>query len=180
MLITVLALAGLLGCSSDDGESADEGPPSTSEAVPATLPDDVEAGSGQLVLDGQAYVLSVRSCALDPVTDPATGVTTEASVDADEQLGLVVSVTRSATEGDLRTVTDTVSVLDADGELVEASRADVGGRYLDLLVEGALGPLLQIEGDLITGEGVFGPPGARPGDPSAVEGSLILRCPPPR
>jgi len=168
-----------LACSDDDGPGAGDGgggPPTTAARVPATLPGDVEAGAGRLVLDGQAYALRVRSCQLQPVTDPDTGVTTELAVDADDELGVAVSITRSSTEGDRRTVTDTISVADPGGGLVEAQRVDAGGRYIDLLVEGPLEPLLAVDGAVVTGDGVFGPPGAAAGDPALLEGAVIVRC----
>lgn len=166
-----------MACSDDDG-SDDSGAPTTGPDVPATLPEDVEPGTGRLVLDGEAFALQVRSCAVDPVTDPATGVTTEIAVDADDGLGVLVSVTRSAVEGDLRTVTDTISVVDPGGGLTEAQRIDRSGTYFDLRVEGPLEPLLAIDGSLVTGEGVFGPAGSVVGDPGLVEGGVIVRCPP--
>ena len=177
----LLALAATLvgvvvaGCDGDDDAG---GPPTSAEPVPATLPDDVEVGAGRLVLDGRAYALQVRSCSLQPVTDPATGVTTDLSIDADDGLGVSVSVTRSTVEGDLRTITDTISVADPDGGLTESQRIDRSGTYLDLRADGAIQPLLEIDGELVSAEGVFGPVGSVAGDPGLVEGGVVLRCPP--
>lgn len=181
--LLALATAAVLasGCADDgdgqDGDAGETGPPTTGEPSPATLPGDAQAGRGQLVLGGQAYALTVRSCSLQPTTDPATGVTTEVAIDADDELGVAVSITRAATEGDLRTVTDTVTVVDPDGGLTEAQRADRSGTYLDLRVDGPLTPLLTVEGTLVRGEGVFGPAGSRAGDPSLLEGGVVVRCP---
>ena len=177
----VVTLGGVAACTGGDGSGDDTGgTPTTGLPVAATLPPatEVAAGSGWLVLDGAGFVLEVRSCVLEPVTDPETGVTTDLTIDADDGLGTAVLITRSTTQGDVATVTDTVAVVHDDGELMEANRADVNGRYIDLLAEGALQPLLGVEGDLVTAAGVFGPRGARPGDPGLVEGSLIVRCPP--
>jgi hypothetical protein len=176
----LLLAAALLGACSDDGEEgAEDGPPTTAERVDATLPPahDVAAGEGVLVLDGRASALDVRACALTPTVDPTTQVSTDLAIDADDGLGVAVSLTRSTAPGDVPTVSDRVTVV-ADGVVTEANRAEVGGRFIDLLAEGALTPLITIDGEVVSAEGVFGPPGARPGDASAVEGSLLLRCPP--
>ena len=172
------AAVALAGCSDDGGDGDAGQPPITGEPTPATLPDDVDPGTGMLVLDGDGYQLDVRECTLVPSTDPATGVTTDLAIDADDGLGLAVSITRTTTQGDVPTVNDTVTVVDPEGTVQEANRADIDGRIVDLLAEGALTPLLTVDGDLVTGSGVFGPRGARPGDEGLVEGSLIVRCPP--
>jgi hypothetical protein len=179
LLVLAVACALLAACSDDGGDGdGDEGAPVTGASVPATLPDDVDPGTGMLVLDGSGYVLEVRSCTLVPTTDAATGVTTDLAIDADDSLGLAVSVTRTTTQGDVPTVNDTVTVVQPDGAVQEANRAQVDGRIVDLLAEGALTPMLTVDGDLVTGSGVFGPRGARPGDAGLVEGSLIVRCRP--
>jgi hypothetical protein len=165
-------------CSDDgDGDGAEQ-PPTTGEPTPATLPDDVEPGAGMLVLDGDGYQLDVRECTLSPTTDPETSVTTDLAIDADDGLGVAVSITRTTTQGAVSTVNDTVTVVDPDGNVQEANRADIDGRIVDLLAEGALTPMLSVEGDVVSGSGVFGPRGARPGDEGLVEGSLIVRCRP--
>jgi hypothetical protein len=179
--VVVVAVVALASCSDDGGDGGDAGgeaPPTTGETAPATLPDDVEAGTAVLVLDGVGYPLEVRACALAPTTDPATGVTTDLAIDAEDSLGVAVSISRTTTQGDVPTVNDTVSVVQPDGTVLEANRAEVNGRFVDLLAEGALTPLLTVDGDVVSGSGVFGPPGARPGDEGLVEGSLIVRCPP--
>jgi hypothetical protein len=170
----------LLACSDDGGDTADPDDPATSpeDTTPATLPDEVEVGRGAMVIDGNAYVLTVRACDLEPATDPETGVTTELTVDADDGVGTSVSVTRSVTQGDVPSTTDTISVADTAGNALVASRAEVNGRFVDLLAEGALAPMLDVEGDVVTGEGVLGPQGARPGTPGVVDVSVLLSCPP--
>jgi hypothetical protein len=175
----VLAAVVLGACSEGGGDGADDGPPTTGERVDATLPpaDDVAAGEGVLVLDGRAYALDVRACTLTPTVDPTTQVSTELAIDADDGLGTAVSLTRSVAPGDVPTVSDRATVV-SDGVVTEANRAEVAGRFIDLLAEGALTPLISVDGDVVSVDGVFGPPGARPGDASAVEGSLVLRCPP--
>lgn len=173
----VLAMAACGGGKGDD----EPGPSSSVLLTPATLPDDVEAGTGRLVLDGEATLLTVRSCVLDAVTDEETGTVTELAIDADDGIALAVSLTRTTTPGDVPTVGDVITVADQVGstpEILEAERAETGGRFIDLLAEGALVPLLEIDGELVRGEGVFGPPGARAGAEGVVEGSLIVRCPP--
>jgi hypothetical protein len=176
----ILLAAGLLAACSDDGGGASEdGPPTTGVRVDATLPpiDDVAAGEGALVLDGRAYALDIRVCTLAPAVDPTTQISTELAIDADDELGVAVSLTRSVAPGDVPTVSDRVTIV-VDGVVAEANRAEVNGRFIDLFAEGALTPLISVDGEVVTAEGVFGPPGARPGDPGLVEGSLVLRCQP--
>ena len=64
------------------------------------------------------------------------------------------------------TVNDTVSVVQPDGTVLEANRAEVNGRFVDLLAR-APTPLLTVDGDVVSGSGVFRPPepdlGTRPG-----------------
>src|SRR5690606_22144108 len=124
------------------------------------------------------YVVTVRECSLEPSTDPDTGVTTELTVDADDGVGTSVSVTRSVTQGAVASTTDTITVGDVAGNVLVANRVDAGGRIIDLLAEGALTPRLSVDGDVVAGEGVLGPPGARPGDPLVRDVSVLLRCPP--
>lgn len=181
---SLLLAAGLatssLACG-DDGEGADPDDPAvtTEDTTPATLPEEVEAGRGAMVVDGSAYVLTVRACDLEPTTDPDTGVTTQLTVDADDGVGTSVSVSRSVTQGAVPSTTDTITVADAAGNALVASRADIGGgRFVDLLAEGAITPMLSVEGELVRGEGVLGPQGARPGDPTARDVSVLVRCPP--
>jgi hypothetical protein len=170
--------AALLACS-DDGGSADPDDPSatTTDTTPATLPEGVDEGRGAMVVDGSAYVLTVHACSLEPVTDPATGVTTELTVDADDGVGTSVAVSRTVTQGDVPSTTDTITVSDAAGNSMVASRAEINGRFVDLLAEGALSPMLTLDGEVVSGEGVLGPPGARPGDPAARDVSVLLSCP---
>jgi hypothetical protein len=173
------ALATALLACSDDGGSADPDDPSatTTDTTPATLPEEVEVGRGAMVIDGNAYVLTVGACSLESVTDPATGVTTELTVDAADGVGTTVSVSRTITEGAVPSTTDTITVADATGNSMVASRAEIDGRFVDLLAEGALVPMLSVDGDIVSGEGVLGPPGARPGDPAARDVSVLLSCP---
>ena len=179
MALASLALVAAVAACSDGG---DDEPAPTTATTPASLPDDVDAGTGMLLLDGERTLLTVRECALTPVTDPATGVVTELAVDADDGISLAVSITRSSTPGDVPTVTDVITLADQTDpdapEVTEAERAETGGRYIDLLTEGAISPLLTVDGELITADGTFGPLGARPGAEGVVEGSLIVRCPP--
>jgi hypothetical protein len=181
LLLAGVLAASLLACSDDGGDAVDPDDPTGStpeDTTPATLPEEVEAGRGAMVVDGSAYVLTVRACSLEPVTDPETGVTTELTVDADDGVGTSVSLTRSVTQGAVPSTTDTVTVADTAGNAMVASRAEIDGRFVDLLAEGALTPMLDVDGDVVSGDGVLGPPGARPGDPAARDVSVLLRCPP--
>ena len=181
LLLAGVLAASLLACSDDGGEAADPDDPAAStpeDTTPATLPDEVDAGRGAMVVDGGAYVLTVRECTLEPSTDPATGVTTVFTADADDGVGTSVSVTRSITQGDVPSTTDSITVADTAGNALVASRAEVNGRFVDLLVDGALAPMLSVDGDVVSGEGVLGPQGARPGTPGVVDVSVLLSCPP--
>ena len=177
-----LTAAVMLGCSGgDDGGVGDDGggeEPAGSTSAPPTVPTDADAGLAYLVLGGELHLLQVRSCALEPVVDPATGITTEVAIDADAGADLAVSVTRQSFTAAVLTVTDRIQVASADGTVLESSRAETGGRFHDVRAPGALAPLFSVEGDLVTGAGVFGPPGSTDGDPGLEEGSLTLRCPP--
>lgn len=180
LLLAVALTASLVACG-DDGDDLDPDDPAnstTADTTPATLPEEVEAGRGAMVVDGSAYVLTVRECDLDSTTDPDTGVTTEVLVDADDGVGTSVSVTRAVTEGAVPSTTDTITVGDVAGNVLVANRVEAGGRIIDLLAEGALTPMLSVDGDVVAGEGVLGPPGARPGDPTVRDVSVLLRCPP--
>lgn len=178
--LLLLLLAAGAGCAGgDDQRDAGDGgaAPTTAERGPVTVPDDVDPGVGHLVLDGERTLLQVRSCALEPTTDPATGVTTELAIDADDGVSVAVSVTRSTFTGDLPTTTDEVLVA-RDGALAfEAERADRSGTILDVRAPGALSPLLEVDGTRVSAAGIFGPTGSRDGDAGLVEGSLVLRCP---
>ena len=55
------------------------------------------------------------------------------------------------------TVNDTVSVVQPDGTVLEANRAEVNGRFVDLR-GGRATPLLTVDGDVVSGSGVFRPP----------------------
>ena len=57
-------------------------------------------------------------------------------------------LTRSVTEGDVPSTTDTITVADAAGNFMVASRADINGRIVDLLADGALVPMLTVDGDV--------------------------------
>lgn len=175
------ATALLAACSGgDDGGDAGDGDgaaPVDDPGAPVTIPDDADAGIGYLVLDGEPTLLFVRDCALDPVTDPATGVTTELAVDLDDEVARSVSITRSSFGGDLPTTTDEILVADNGAITLDSTRIDRSGTLLDLRAPGALEPLFEVDGTLIRASGVFGPPGSQDGDPGLVEGSLLLRCP---
>lgn len=154
-------------------------PPTTADPdTPATMPAEVEAGRAYLVLDGELGVLSVTACALDPVPDPATGVTTVLSASAEDGTGRTVEVRRSRVELGVPTTTDTVTVTDAEGT-VEASRADLGGRQIDLRLDNPVGALLELDEETgtIAAIGVFGPAGSLLGEPGLLDGELLLRCP---
>ena len=172
----VLALA---ACGGDDDDGDSSGPPTTAaEQPPATLPEEVDAGRGAMVLDGEGAVLTVTSCDLEPSTDPATGVTTELAVQANDGTRRV-DIVRSSFTADVPTVTDTISVIDADESVLESSRVDRDGLLLDIRLENPVGPLLDVDADagLVHGEGVFGPVGGTTGDAENVDGELLLRCP---
>lgn len=180
-LVGLVVAGALLGsCSDDGGGDGDDGATEGTVVdpdVPVTLPEDADPGIGYLVLDGEPTLLFVRTCEMEPVLDPATGVTTELVVDLDDQISRAVSLTRSSIGGDLPTTTDEVLVADDDVITLDASRADRSGTLLDLRAPGALEPLFEIEGTLVRATGVFGPPSSRAGDAGLVEGSILLRCP---
>ena len=167
----------LVACGSDDDDPAPSS--TTAELVPATLPAEVDAGRGVLVLGGEANVLTVTACAFDPVLDPATGVTTEVTVAAQDGVGRTVDVVRSSFTADVPTVTDTITIADETGAALESSRADAAGRQIDLRVPNAVGSLLEIDAaaGTVRAAGVFGPVGGTGDDPENVEGELLLRCP---
>lgn len=175
--LSFLALLVAVGCGGDDGRS--EGPPTTAIPTPATLPDEVEPGRGFLVLDGESALLTVTDCALESTTDPATGVTTELRVSAEDAFGRLVDVVRSSFTADVPTVTDTVTISDPTGEVLESSRADRDGLQIDLRLDNPVGPLLEVDPDTgtILADGVFGPVGGAPDDPANVDGKLLVRCP---
>jgi hypothetical protein len=170
------AAAALLLVAACGGGGDEDAAPSTTGG-PVTVPEDAEAGLGFLVLDGDPTLLQVRSCTFEPVTDPATGVTTELAIDLDDSVAIAVSLTRSSFPGDLPTTTDEVLIA-RDGALAfEAERADRSGTIIDIREPGAIAPLITVDDGLVTASGVFGPVGARAGDEGLVEGSLTLRCP---
>ena len=173
----VVAGALLVACSDGGGDDPEAG--LVDPDVPVTLPpaDEVDPGIGYLVLDGEPTLLFVRTCELEPVLDPATGVTTELLVDLDDQIARAVSLTRSSFDADLPTTNDEILVADDDVITLDSTRADRSGTMLDLRAPGALEPLFEIDGTLVRVTGVFGPPGSQDGDPGLVEGSLLLRCP---
>lgn len=176
---TGLVAAGvLLGACSGGGSADGDGAGTTVDPdVPVTLPDDADPGIGYLVLDGEPTLLLVRACELEPVFDAATGVTTELAIDLDDQVARAVSITRSATGGDLATTTDEILVADEDVITLDATRIDRSGTMLDLRAPGSLEPLLEVDGTLVRAAGVFGPPGSRAGDAGLREGSILVRCP---
>jgi hypothetical protein len=176
-LAAVLLAASLLACGGDDDDDADDTTPPDGATV--TVPADADPGVGYLVLDGEPYLLTVRDCALDPVTaaDPASGVTTEIEVAADDGVTRNVAITRRTVPGDVPTTTDNITIA-VDGEVVaESQRIDIAGNYQDLRAPGVLEPLLAVDDGLVTARGVFGPLGSVNGDEGLVEGSLTLRCP---
>jgi hypothetical protein len=173
-LTGLVAAGAALGACSDGG--GDEPPPVDPDA-PVTIPDEVDAGIGYLVLDGEPTLLFVRACALEPVLDPATGVTTDLAIDLDDEIARAVSLTRSSFDADLPTTSDEILVADDDVITLDSTRIDRSGTVLDLRAPGALEPLIEVDGDVVRASGVFGPPGSQEGDAGLVEGSLLLRCP---
>lgn len=171
------ALALLVACSDDGGDAAPGAPTTAADRPPATLPDAVEPGDGAMVLDGEPSVLTVAACTLEPATDEATNVTTQLAVTATDGTGRTVELSRTSFTADAPTVTDTVVVTEPNGTTIESSRVDADGRLLDLRLENPVGRLIDVDGDLVRAEGVFGAPGARgPGD-GDVDGEIVLRCP---
>jgi hypothetical protein len=161
----------------DDGAEPPATTGTTAPPTPGTLPDNVEPGRGALVLDGELAVLTVTNCTTQPTTDATTGVVTELTAAASDGTRLV-DVVRSSFTTNVTTVTDTIRVTDPDGTVLESSRAEVGGRQIDLRLENPVGPLLQAgAGGRIEAAGVFGPPDGVAGDPGNVDGELLLRCP---
>lgn len=163
------------GCGDDTDPPTD--PPTTATVTAATLPTDVDPGRGALVLDGHATVLRVTSCALEPTTDAATGVTTELAVAAEDGTGLTVDLARSSFTADVPTVTDTVVVTDETGTVLESSRVDRDGLLIDLRLSNPVGALIDVDAGVIRADGVFGPPQSTAGDAANVDGELLLRCP---
>ncbi len=187
LAVVVSVVVSGAACSDDDGDDGGSagGPPTTADdRAPATLPDEVEPGRGAMVLDGEASVLTVVACELEPSTDDATGVTTELRAVADDGLGRTVQVTRERVAGDLPTVTDSVRVVE-DGSgaggaaSVVAERVDRDGLLLDLREPNPVGRLLEVDASTgtIAADGVFGPDGSTAEDPGNVDGELLLRCP---
>ena len=177
-LVGLAAATAALGACSDDGGDGGDGAAAAEEAEGAvTVPDDADEGIGYLVLDGDRTLLFVRACELEPVLDPATGVTTELAIDLDDEISRAVSLTRSSFGGDLDTTTDEILIADDEVITLDATRVDRSGTLLDLRAPGVLEPLFRIDGTLVEASGVFGPPGSQAGDPGVVEGTLILRCP---
>ena len=165
----------LLACGDDD-----EAPTTTTaELVPATLPDDVEPGRGFLVLGGQANVLTVTDCNFAPSIDPETGVETQLTIAAQDANGRTVDIVRSSFDGDVVTVTDTITVAAGQPDALESSRADRDGLQIDLRVPNAVGRLLDVDptNGTVRATGVFGPVGGTGEDPLNVDGELLLRCP---
>ena len=171
-------LAALLvaACGGDD----DTAPTSTTaELVPATLPSEVDPGRGFLVLGGEASVLTVTACTFEPVTDDSTGVRTELTVAAQDAAGRTIDIIRSSFTADVPTITDTITIA-TDGVVeLESSRADAGGRQIDLRVPNPLGSLLDVDpaAGTVRASGVFGPANGTADDPANVDGELLLRCP---
>ena len=168
------AVALLLVACGDDDEAATT---TTAEPVPATLPAEVDPGTGHLILGDAPGVLTVTACSFDPVTDPATGVTTELTAAAEDGTGRTVDIVRSSFTADVPTVTDTITVAEADGTVLESSRADREGQQIDLRTPNPQGQLLVVDAGRISASGVFGPVGGTADDPANVEGELLLRCP---
>ena len=94
---------------------------------------------------------------------------------------MFVEVRRFRTEATAVTTTDTVAVRwdpggDADARVLEAQRVEVAGAVTDPRDPDAAAPALQVRGDTISGQVVFGPGG---GGPTGLRqrGALALRCP---
>ena len=172
----------LAACSDDDEGGAPDDPLLTTSAAaqpPATLPDDVAAGEGALVLGDELYTLDVV-CELEPTTDASTGITTELLVDGGDEIGTIVSISRQSTVGDVPTITDTVAV-QRDDAVIESQRVDAGGQLIDLRLPNATSRLIEVTegaaGSVIRAQGVFGPAESLADDPQNVDGSLLFRCP---
>jgi hypothetical protein len=176
--LALAAAAAVAGCG-DDGGGATTTTAAPVEDAPVTIPSAVDPGRGFLLLGEAASVLTVTSCQLDPVTDPDTGVTTEVAVAAQDAAGRTVDVVRASFEGDVRTVTDTITIADASGAALESMRADRDGLFIDLRVPTPVGPLIDVDAAAATvrADGVFGPVGGGADDPANVDGELLLRCP---
>lgn len=166
-----------MACSDDGGDALPDAPTTAADRPPATLPDAVEPGEGAMVLDGEPSVLTVAACTLEPATDPATNVTTELAATATDGTGRTVEISRTSFTAAAPTVTDTVLVTEADGTTLESSRVDAAGRLLDLRLENPVGRLIEVGGDVVRAEGVFGAFGARGPADDDVDGELVLRCP---
>ena len=167
----------LAACGGDDDATTTTS--TTAELVPATLPAEVDPGRGFLVLGGEASVLTVTACTFAPETDASTGVRTELTVAAQDAAGRTVDVIRSSFTADVATVTDTITIA-ADGVVeLESSRADAGGRQIDLRVTNPVGSLLEVDAaaGTVRASGVFGPANGTAEDPANVDGELLLRCP---
>lgn len=164
-------------CGGGDDDAAPTS--TTADLVPATLPAEVDPGRGFLVLDGEASVLTVTSCALEPSVDPSTGVTTELAVAAQDAAGRTVDVIRASFTADVATVTDTVTIAGEAGPELESSRADRDGLQIDLRLPNPVGRLLEIDvpSGTVRADGVFGPLDGGADDPGNVSGEMVLRCP---
>jgi hypothetical protein len=175
----LLAVMALSACSGDDGAPDDSVLTTAGPQAPATLPDDVAAGQGALVLGEELYTLDVV-CELEPTTDVSTGVTTELLADGGDEIGTVVSVSRQSTVGDVPPVTDTIAV-QLDDTVIESQRVDAGGQLIDLRLPNPTSRLIEVtegeDGSVISAQGMFGPAESLADDPQNVDGSLLFRCP---
>jgi len=155
-------------CSRGGGGSA------LNTTLPPTVPTSVAPATAVLVLDGVAHRFSV-ACAPGGPSTTAPGVTVTFSLTGTADDGSTLSMRRDETQGATLTTTDTVTYVSGPDAL-EAQRAQFADRFVDLRQPDVSEPLLNIDGDTVTGNGVFGPPGATATNSKLVDGRFIARC----
>lgn len=97
-----------------------------------------------------------------------------------DDIPVTITVRRFAAPGEVLTITDTVTYAegpdDAPTLVLQAQRFEVSGAVTDARDPAAVGALVSDDGDLVTVDGIFGPPGAFAGDAGLVGGSIAARC----
>lgn len=185
-----MAVIALAACSG--GETSAPSVPTTTTTTVAPHPAaDVplappERGAGRLVLGSSLDVtLEIETCVRDDAatpegTAPAELVVVEAAGTRSDGVAVLVEVRRFRTAGELPTITDTVTVVEGDEaapqRVLQAQRFEVGGQVTDARDPGADDPILRLRADSVSGEAVFGPPGAFAGDEGLVTGRFALGC----